>query len=116
MCLRAPLLTARLQVHKVGGTTLRHALLRVAARANATVGVLGCTAQREPLRAHLSASHVVCPVATRCGATAHPASQRLCAHASAVLAPPQGLRAHGAAGAQPLRGKPQATRAKYVLR
>ena len=54
-------------MHKVGGTTLRHALLRVAARANATVGVLGCTAQREPLKAHLSASHVVCPFATRCG-------------------------------------------------
>jgi hypothetical protein len=54
-------------VHKVGGTTLRQVLLRAAAAANATVGSLGCTAQREPLRAHLSASHVVCPGPTRCG-------------------------------------------------
>ena len=62
----------------MGGTTLRHALLRVAARANATVGVLGCAAQREPLRAHLSASHVVCPFATRCGAPAHRAARAAC--------------------------------------
>jgi hypothetical protein len=59
LCLRA-------QLHKVGGTTLRGVLLRAAAAANGTVGTLGCGAQREPLRAHLSASHVVCPGPTRC--------------------------------------------------
>ncbi len=69
---------AAAQVHKVGGTTLRHVLLRAAAARNATVGVLGCTAQREPLQAHLSASHVVCPGRTRC-ATRH---ARRCTHHS----------------------------------
>ena len=106
---------AAVQVHKVGGTTLRQLLLRVASGANATVGVLGCTAQREPLRAHLSASHVVCPGPTRCAQ--HSGAQRFCAlllHALTPFAPlfapssatPQGLRAGGAAGAQPLRGAP----------
>ena len=53
------------KTHKVGGTTLRHVLLRRQAALNLTLGVLGCTRQREPSRAHLSASHVVCQQRTR---------------------------------------------------
>jgi len=49
------------KLHKVGGTTLRHVLLRRMREENLTLGVLGCEGHREPLRAHLSASHVVCP-------------------------------------------------------
>ena len=53
------------KTHKVGGTTLRHVLLRRQAAHNFTLGVLGCTRQ-EPSQAHLSASHVVCQQRTRC--------------------------------------------------
>ena len=54
------------KTHKVGGTTLRHVLLRRQAAHNFTLGVLGCTWQKEPSQAHLSASHVVCQQRTRC--------------------------------------------------
>jgi hypothetical protein len=58
------------KTHKVGGTTLRHVLLRRQAALNLTLGVLGCTRQREPSQAHLSASHVVCQQRTRCACPA----------------------------------------------
>jgi len=53
------------KTHKVGGTTLRHVLLRRVAGHNLTLGQFGCGRQREPLHAHLSAGHVVCQERSR---------------------------------------------------
>jgi hypothetical protein len=113
------------KTHKVGGTTLRHVLLRRQAALNLTLGVLGCTRQREPSQAHLSASHVVCEQRTRC---ACPAVWRfltlqsqsysalllsLFVSSRTPLLPTQGRRPRRAAGQELLGGASTSARVSF---